>query len=87
MKPELTSIALSDEETSLILKWIDELEGPCSESYAAELVTRLAEALESCMGIDKEILNESLHCSFVDAHMPRSKWPIAMISVNGQRSS
>lgn len=87
MKPELTSIGLSDEETSLILRWINELEGSCSESHAAELVTRLAEALESCMGIDKEILNESLLWNFIDAHMPRSNRTTAMISVNAQHSS
>lgn len=54
-----TLIGLSDDQSVVISEWIGELESNCSKTRGIALASQLGEALESYMGVDKEILAEA----------------------------
>jgi hypothetical protein len=54
-----TIIGIGDERSVVISEWIGELESNCSKTRGIALASQLGEALESYVGVDKEILAEA----------------------------
>ena len=49
-----------------LLEWLEEFDGPCSEARGHLLATRLGTALESFMGIEREILTAALLAEYLE---------------------
>jgi hypothetical protein len=52
----LTSTPSPNGRATRLMAWLEEFDGPCSEAWGRTLARQLGDALESYMGIDREIL-------------------------------
>jgi hypothetical protein len=64
-----TSLAHESGEYIRVLEWLEEFDGPCSEARGYFLASRLGAALESYMGIDREILTAALLAEYLERQL------------------